>query len=140
MRAKEFLSESQHRDLFIQMFKKFLPLAMHYLQLERLPKMVFLKNVGDADQPTFGKYVNEEKTLYVALANRHPNDILRTIAHELQHFKQDSEHLLNPESGTTGSPEENEANAMAGIVLRHFNKKYPEYLKVKPVIAESKTH
>lgn len=134
MRAKEFLSESQHRDLFIEMFKKFLPLAMHYLQLERLPKMVFLKNVGDADQPTFGKYVNEEKTLFIALSNRHPNDILRTIAHELQHYSQDIKNQLNPKSGTTGSPEENEANAMAGIVLRHFNKKYPEYLNAKPII------
>jgi Zn-dependent peptidase ImmA (M78 family) len=58
--------------------------------------------------------------------NRHPNDILRTIAHELVHYKQDTEHRLEPDSGTTGSPEENQANAVAGIVMRHFNKQYPE--------------
>ncbi len=138
MRAKEFLSESKQKDIFLEMFRKFLPLAMHYIGLKDLPRMVFLHNIDDDDQPTFGRYVNDEKTLYVTLANRHPNDILRTIAHELTHYKQDTEHSLHNGSGETGSPHENEANATAGIVMRHFNKKYPQYLSVKPLIAESK--
>jgi hypothetical protein len=106
--------------------------------INRLPKIIFKRKIDDSSQPTFGMYVNGENTLYVALVNRHPNDILRTIAHELQHYKQDTEHKLNDESGITGSPEENEANAMAGIVMRHFNKRYPEYLSDRPVITESK--
>jgi Zn-dependent peptidase ImmA (M78 family) len=83
-------------------------------------------------------YVNGKNVLYVALVNRHPNDILRTIAHELTHYRQDTQHQLDDTSGETGSPEENEANAMAGVIMRHFNKKYPQYLKDRPVIAESK--
>lgn len=138
MRAREFLSESEHKDIFLEMFRKFLPLAMKYIGLKGLPRMVFLHNIDDDDQPTFGRYVNDEQTLYVTLANRHPNDILRTIAHELTHYKQDTEHELHADSGKTGSPEENQANAMAGIVMRHFNKNYPEYLTVKPLVAESK--
>jgi hypothetical protein len=137
MRAKEFTSNSESKERFVEMFNKFLPLAMHYLKLDSLPKMVFKKSIGDVHQPTFGMFVNEKNTLYVALANRHPNDILRTVAHELQHYKQNTEHKLHDKSGVTGSPEENEANAMAGIVMRHFNKKYPEFLKDRPVIAES---
>jgi len=136
MRAKEFTPSHETKERFKEMFEKFLPLAMHYLKLERLPKMVFQSSIHDQEQPTFGRYVNNENTLYVALSNRHPVDILRTVAHELQHFKQDTEHQLNPDSGTTGSPEENEAHAMAGIVMRHFNKEYPEYLLDKPVVAE----
>ena len=124
------------KDQFIEMFKKFLPLAMKHIKLDSLPRMVFLQNIGDDDQPTFGRYVNDEKTLYVALANRHPNDILRTIAHELTHYKQDTEHQLHMNSGETGSEHENEANATAGIVMRHFNKNYPEYLRVRPVVLE----
>jgi Zn-dependent peptidase ImmA (M78 family) len=140
MRAREFLSEStgQKKDVFIDMFKKFLPIAIKHIGLKDLPRMVFLANIDDDEQPTFGRYVNDEKTLYVTLANRHPNDILRTIAHELTHYKQDTEHALHASSGETGSEHENEANATAGIVLRHFNKNYPEYLKVKPVVVESK--
>jgi Zn-dependent peptidase ImmA (M78 family) len=138
MRAKEFTNTSESKERFIKMFSEFLPIAMHYLKLSDLPKIVFQKRVKSTGQPTFGMYVNEQKTLYVALVNRHPNDILRTIAHELCHYKQDTEHELHDESGTTGSPEENEANAMAGIVMRHFNKRHPEYLGDRPVIAESK--
>jgi Zn-dependent peptidase ImmA (M78 family) len=93
--------------------------------------------VGDTAQPTFGRYSNGKHVLEVALINRHPNDILRTIAHELTHYKQDREHQLDSDSGRTGSPIENEANAVAGIVMRHFNQQYPEYLSSKP-ITESK--
>lgn len=123
---------------FVEMFKKFLPLAMHYLELDSLPTMKFQQTINDADQPTFGRFENETNTLYVALANRHPNDILRTIAHELQHYKQGTQHRLEPDSGATGSPIENEAHAMAGIVMRHFNKRYPEYLSSRPMVSESK--
>lgn len=140
MRAHQFICEDTRNksSQFVEMFEKFLPLAMKHIGLTSLPKIVFEKSVGDSDQPTFGKYVNGEHTLYVALANRHPNDILRTIAHELTHYRQDTEHRLDSNSGETGSPIENEANSVAGIVMRHFNKQYPEYLKVRPVIAESK--
>lgn len=137
MRAQEFTSIGESGKRFKEMFEKFLPLCMEILELDSLPKMIFGAHIKDTEQPTFGRYNNDEQTLEVALANRHPNDILRTIAHELQHYKQGTEHRLGPDSGETGSPIENEAHAMAGIVMRHFNKRYPEYLKDKPVIAES---
>jgi len=140
MRAKEFtqLSEniqelSHHQTLFVEMFEKFLPIAMKYIGLTSLPKIKFEAHIHDDVQPTFGKYENGEHVLYVALMNRHPNDILRTLAHELTHYRQDTEHELVADSGKTGSPEENQANATAGIVMRHFNKLYPEYLSSKPI-------
>ena len=138
MRAEELASVGESKKRFVEMFQKFLPLCMEILKLDSLPKMEFHAHIRDTDQPTFGRFDNQAETLAVALANRHPNDILRTIAHELQHYKQGKEHRLGPDSGETGSPIENEAHAMAGIVMRHFNKKYPEYLSDKPVIAESR--
>ena len=53
-------------------------------------------------------------------------DILRTIAHELVHRKQDELGLLNSDSGKTGSKHENQANSIAGILLRTFGKNNPE--------------
>jgi len=129
----ENISISDHKDNFIEMFQKFLPIAMKYIGLKHLPKMKFEPHIHDDVQPTFGKYENGEHVLYVALMNRHPNDILRTIAHELTHYKQDTEHELVDDSGRTGSPHENQANAVAGIVMRHFNKEHPEYLDSKPI-------
>jgi hypothetical protein len=134
MRASQFIVEGAAENAtVVEMFKKFLPLAMEVLKLDSLPKMTFVTSVGDADQPTFGVYSNSERTLQVALTGRHPNDILRTVAHELTHYKQDMQDELNDDSGETGSNEENEANATAGIIMRHFNKRYPEYLKSKPL-------
>jgi hypothetical protein len=98
-----------------------------------LPKIKFESHVHDTAQPTFGKYASGDHVLRVALINRHPNDILRTLAHELTHYKQDIEHELDHNSGSTGSPEENQANALAGVVMRHFNKQYPEYLSSTPI-------
>lgn len=127
------ISIADHKSNFMDMFEKFLSIAMKDIGLTSLPEMKFETHVGDSQQPTFGKYVNGSHILHVALMNRHPNDILRTVAHELVHYKQDIENKLNDNSGETGSPHENEAHAVAGIVMRHFNKQYPQYLNSKPI-------
>ena len=67
--------------------------------------------------------------LHIAIDKRHPNDIIRTLAHELVHYKQDLEQQLGHHSGKTGSPAENQAHALAGIMMRFFNKKHPEFLR-----------
>lgn len=57
-------------------------------------------------------------------------DIMRSIAHELTHLKQDVEGRLednnHDSNNEAGSPIENEANATAGIIMRKFGEKYPE--------------
>jgi len=60
------------------------------------------------------------------MRNRHPIDIMRTLAHELVHYQQDVEHKIGPDSGATGSPIENEANALAGQIMRRFDEENPE--------------
>ena len=134
MRAKQFIVEGKEENAnVVEMFKKFLPLAVKVLDLKSLPKMIFEPTIETGQQPSFGMYVVGEQLLYVALQNRHPVDILRTVAHELVHYKQDLADELNDDSGITGSPHENQANEMAGVVMRNFNKHYPEYLRSKPL-------
>ena len=127
------LSIADHKQKFMDIFAKFLPIAMKDIGLDSLPQMKFISQVEDTDQPTFGMYENGTHILHVALMNRHPNDILRTVAHELVHYKQDLDNRLNDQSGETGSPEENQAHEIAGVVMRHFNKQYPEFLSSKPI-------
>jgi len=111
MKITELLVEGQEsRATFVDMFKKFLPLAMEILEIDRLPKMDFEPKIDSGGQPSFGMYSNDDKTLHVAILNRHPVDILRTVAHELVHFRQDIRNELNDNSGATGSPEENQAH------------------------------
>ena len=134
MKITELLVEGKEsKTTFIDMFKKFLPLAMEILEIDSLPKMDFEPVIHTGGQPSFGMYANGEKTLHVAILNRHPVDILRTVAHELVHYRQDIRDELNDESGATGSPEENQAHEIAGVIMRHFNKQYPQFLRSRPI-------
>ena len=115
----------------------FLPLAVKYLELESIPKIKLLKSIEGKNVPTFGSFQNDNQQVSVNISNRHPNDILRTLAHELVHHKQNELNLLDQDSWKTGSGAENEANAEAGVIMRMFNQKYPQYLKLKPVMVEN---
>lgn len=117
----------------MEIFERFLPIAMKVLAIKKLPRIKLHKYINDQEQPTFGRFLNNDVVIDIGLADRHPNDILRTLAHELAHYKQLLDQKLGPHSGDTGSPEENEAHAKAGIIMRHFNKRYPQYLSAKPL-------
>ena len=132
MNIRELITEEFQLSI-PDMFGDFLPIAMQVLKIDKLPKIHLKAHIRDQEQPTFGGYVNDEIAIYLAIADRHPNDILRTLAHELVHFKQHSQGQLELHSGDTGSPEENEANQVAGIIMRYFNKKYPNYISTKPL-------
>jgi len=118
-------------------FADFLPLAMKELGLTKLPSIELEMRVSDPKQPTFGKFDNKKATIYLGVKNRHPLDVLRTLAHELAHFKQWLEQELGPKSGKTGSPEENDAHVKAGVIMRHFDKAFPHYFDERPIIKES---
>ncbi len=89
--------------------------------------------VNDTDQPTFGRFDPENLIIDLGMASRHPIDILRTLAHELVHFKQHLNNELGPDSGETGSPEENEAHELAGVIMRYFNKQHRHYFNSRPI-------
>jgi Zn-dependent peptidase ImmA (M78 family) len=128
------LFETKDSDAtLMDMLPAFLPLALKILKLDHVPKIKLEKFIDDDEQPTFGKFVQDDNMIYIGLENRHPIDILRTLAHEMVHYKQNVDNKLNPESGRTGSPEENQAHQIAGIIMREFNKAHPEFLKARPL-------
>lgn len=134
MKIQDLLFEGKEtKQHFVEMFKKFLPLAMKVLGINSLPKMNFEPTLHTGEQPSFGMYVTGDNILYVAITNRHPVDILRTVAHELVHYRQDLKGELNHDSGRTGSPEENQAHEIAGVIMRYFNKQYPDFLSSNPI-------
>jgi hypothetical protein len=54
-------------------------------------------------------------------------DVCRSIAHELVHHKQNIDGRLTDiqNDGSDGSPIENEANAVAGVIIRKYGKINP---------------
>jgi hypothetical protein len=103
-----------------QHIKDFALWAIKLLEIEQAPK---IKLVGDTKTTALGYFDPETQDIVVSVKDRHQMDIMRTLAHELVHRKQNEARELN---GETGSPDENEANSLAGVLLRWWGKKNPE--------------
>ena len=123
----------------IDIIKEFIKFAIKELKINKLPEGLTLSyNNDDAkSRHSFGTFDPNSGKIWLYVKNRNMADILRTLAHELVHRKQDEEGKIDNSSGETGSEIENEANAQAGMLLRDFgksheniyeNKDYGEYL------------
>jgi hypothetical protein len=122
---------------FVQAIAKFLPIAVRILEIESIPKIKPVLSLPSNDgQGSFGAYNDADQTIYIALEHRHPVDILRTLAHELVHWRQREEDRLPMDAGITGSAQENEANAIAGVIMREFGHKYPGFFDEPAVVKE----
>ena len=104
----------------------FVKFACDELQINEHPRIDVVDQVPGASGTTFGRYEPETKTIYLVARGRHTKDVFRTLAHELVHYKQDIQDRLHPEAGATGSTEENEANATAGVVMRNYSEQNPD--------------
>ena len=114
-------------DLIIKNFANF---AGAKLGLVKLPKIKIKRDAAySADNHTFGHYTPDDDTIVLQISNRQILDILRTLAHELVHCGQDHRNELEADSGETGSAHENEANAVAGEIMRGYAQAHPELFK-----------
>jgi len=139
-RKKKQVDETLNKnnfEKFKEEFKTFLSFIKSQLSLESLPKIKILYKVQDTTQPTFGRFNSETQTLEVGILNRQFMDIFRTTAHEIVHYKQNLESKGQHISGNTGSDDENEANAVAGIIMREYGKLRPDLYQQKPLVDES---
>jgi hypothetical protein len=77
---------------------------------------------------TTAVYQPYDSTIKIYIKNRAIVDVLRSLAHEMVHHKQNQRGELknNPHAGDDGSPQENEANAKAGELIRIFGRQNPE--------------
>lgn len=78
-----------------------------------------------AEMFSFGKQTPSTGIIRVVATNRNLADVLRTLVHELVHRKQQLEGRLHIGAGDDGTEIENEANAVAAIIMRKFGKANP---------------
>jgi hypothetical protein len=107
---------------------EFLKYAIKNLEIQKPPRNLTLSYDNEAakEKRSFGYFDPNDNKIWVYCGNRNMADILRTLAHELVHRKQDEDGRIDYESGKTGSEIENEANAKAGVLLRDFGKQHEE--------------
>lgn len=111
------------REVLLEhMVTHLLELCKRELNLNQFPKIIFVDAPTTGGGSSFGEFDGDIK---VVTRGRHPMDVMRTLAHELVHWKQ---RVANQElDGSDGSETENQANAVAGVIMRKFGKMYPEY-------------
>lgn len=115
----------------MKLARDFIKFVVKELRLPSLPASIrFADEAYSAEHLTFGTYNPSMDEIVVCKGNRHPVDVLRTLAHELVHHKQrlDGRAL----DGEDGSDTENEANALAGTIMRKYRTTRPEIFKTVP--------
>lgn len=94
----------------------FVRFAARELGLQQEPNIEFL-DVRDGEMTT-AAYCPSDCSMKIYRGNRATFDICRSIAHEMVHQMQDENG--DELDGTTGSPCEDEANALAGRLIRMY--------------------
>lgn len=110
------------------LMQKFIEFCNTHLGIER-PCVVRLTKDRDGNGITTTAYYDIVNcVICVYIKDRAIMDVMRSVAHELVHHKQNERGELvgAPEEGADGSPLENEANAKAGEIIRIFGKQNPE--------------
>lgn len=130
--AKEYVgtvNENTEQHTFDGIIDSFTSFAGKHLGISKLPPIIRDNTI----EGSFGGYVPSQKVIRISTKDRHPMDALRTIAHELVHHKQNEDGKLGDptEAGKTGSDIENEANAVAGQIMRHWAKANPGHFALK---------
>lgn len=117
-------------DIILKRFQIFLKREL------RLTYDVPIVLIDDADYAkkikAFGQ-ISDKNVIYLSIINRHPMDILRTLAHEYVHYKQNIEKGIKDKSYNAGSSIENQANAKAGEIIRKYGSIHPELFDLMPI-------
>jgi len=118
-------------DSRINSIKTFVKWCQEYLKLSKVPKIQLTNDKTKTDTYAHHDMVNDEILVYVK--NRSLGDIMRSLAHELVHHQQQQNGKLTDSNaeGATGSDIENEANALAGIIMRDYGKDNPNIFESK---------
>jgi hypothetical protein len=110
--------------------KNFIHFAAKKLGLTSLPKITLVGS-SENSKNAFGHFFSDRSktTITVRIVGRHPIDIMRTIAHELIHYKQKVSGVAKSEQ-----MKEDEANALAGRIMREYDTTNPGVFKDLPIV------
>jgi len=135
MKVKEILTEGLQKKDTYKILLDFVRFAAEDLDLRSLPKFDFAFDTKrSVEHKSFGGYAPGNEHITITVKNRHIMDICRTLAHELVHYSQDLKNELEDDgAGATGSPQENEANARAAVIMRNWGKLHPEFFDKEAV-------
>lgn len=126
------ITEINHSAGKVRAIKKFIRWAQDQLDITDQPNIrLTTNNQLVKSKRTFGT-TNSQGEIWVYIANRNLADILRTLCHELVHyaqFKLGTAH--NNMDASQTQKIEDEANALAGRMLRDYGQRHQEIYEAK---------
>jgi hypothetical protein len=126
---KNSLNESllTKKESDIKKIADFVNFAKDFLEIDDEVK-IELAFEKTPDIRTTAYYNNGDKRMRIYVKNRAIIDVCRSIAHELVHHKQNIDGKFEDvkDPGADGSEFENEANAVAGVIIRKWGRLNPE--------------
>jgi len=112
------------------MFDNFVQYAAQQLGIKKTPKIRYVGHEHDSKK-SFGNFQPQEDIIEVRTFDRHPIDVMRTIAHELCHYKLKLDGKYG--NNKAGDSSENYANAKAGEIMRKYDDTHGFLFKAKPI-------
>lgn len=105
----------------IEKVKAFAKHCIKELGLKGKIKIILSKH--QTGMPTAGYFNPETCEVFVAVRNRAMADIMRTLAHELTHCRQQQQGVDFPHDDKELQPYEDEANQKSGFLVRFYGRK-----------------
>lgn len=124
-RVNKLNEEILPREKKDEIINKFIDEVCEYLGVDNDKIEISYDPNEAAEMTSFGKNTPTTGIIRVVATNRNLADVLRTLAHELVHRKQEKEGRLYAGAGDDGTDIENEANSEAALIMRKFGKSNP---------------
>lgn len=107
----------------LDLLKHFIRYCKKELNIQSLPKISMVNDKSFVEERrSFGEYSPGLMSIKVFYPGRNLADVCRSLAHELTHHRQNELGIIYDAAGETGTDIENDANAMAGIIMREYGR------------------
>jgi GNAT superfamily N-acetyltransferase len=116
---------SDHEDEL----REFVKWTCDKLKIKEPPRIEFQDSKDSEPQTKTAHFDPTDKIIWIYTGNRNLADIMRSVAHELTHRKQDEKGQVNQEQNYPGSPIEQQADAVAGYLMKLYLDKKPGSLE-----------
>jgi hypothetical protein len=112
-----FLDENKKKQL-----TEFVKFVQKELKIKNMPTIAILGTRNGLKTTANYDYQKENKVIKIYGKNRLVVDVMRSVAHELNHHKQWEDGRLKVKPPDIGGPIEDESNAKAGQFIKMFAK------------------
>lgn len=121
MRGTEFIFED--RDFLQDEVNKFVKWTVDHLHIKNPPRIVLSYNHKEASEEHHtGQHIEGTDYVWCYVKNRNLIDILRTVFHELVHWRQSELGMIKHGDSYPGSPIESMADMLAGKYIKIYGK------------------